>query len=113
MMLPLNYGLRFVVSHPFAKYVKGWGTQLSRLFDYQIDELTGNDDDLGHCFSGSSRPDLFVGQSRSLDSLGAGISGNANDIDQLAVDLDGNLQFVFFSQLGFTYGPGSAQDRTL
>jgi len=77
---------------------------------HQIAGPSGNDDDLDNCLSGDARLHLLVGECGLLDCFGVGASRNTNDVDELAVDLDRDLELVFLGKSGIALGPGSAQN---
>src|SRR5215472_11153785 len=80
------------------------------LLDDKVHGLSGDDDDLCDRLASDAGLDLLVGECGGLDDVVCRAGGDADDIDELAVDLHRDLEFVFFREGGIALGPGGAED---
>src|SRR5215469_2364243 len=70
------------------------------LLDDKVHGLSGNDDDLGDRLAGDARLDFFVSECGGLDDVVGRAGGDADDVDELSVDLHGDFELVFFREGG-------------
>ena len=82
----------------------------SSLFGDDVDEFAGDDDDLGDGEAGGVFPDLggFAGGGFEGGAVEAG--GEGDFAAHLAVDLEDDLEGVFFEGVGVDGGPAGVED---